>query len=921
MSQTFNISVPKLKQQQLVDAASNVAMAEAIPYFTQHRWWWINGNEMIFDAETGNLWQGKPNLTEQTLNNGKRFAVDLRLGGINSWMLPTQGQVKVIVENGFPLRSGSYKKILESSLILINDGAMWLDQDYPTKVARDAMVVTTLALFTAKPTAHRTLEEFAKRNWTIKPHDQDNQALKNFLGQYNLIKAAEHKQYTQFNATQLQALWQNIDHISARLPKLDNLRFSEINQGLWEFFDDKKSQRLSVTVDSPLYGRNPVLDIQEGNVAIDFGTSSTVVALKRNGRDELLRIGLKDFNEAPKPEHYENPTVLEMVDFQNFLIDWTSEAYRPLVCWDDVRCSHEARATLRNNDSNPQKIGSILLRLKQWALRDNENYKVKFTDQYNCVHELASLAERNPVKGQALTVDKNYPFDPIELYAWFLGLTINWRQRGIFLHYYMTFPVAYPTEVKNKILASFRRGLQRSLPASLVNDAKFAEFSVEERASEPAAFAAAALEALEIAPVDGGVAYAVFDFGGGTTDFDYGFYRLPTNAEVNEGWEHVLEHFGSSGDRYLGGENLLENLAYLVFCANVDVCRKHDIAFTQPLDALSFAGSELLITNTQAAYTNTNMMMSKLRPLWEKGVKNQDASGTTKVKLVNRQGVLVECDFKIKEQELIVWLEARIQKGLHNFFIGLKQAFTGHGQKNNDEAVSASIKDKFSQRHQKNQSNHTTNLPKEIHILLAGNSSRSPIVLGLLGRLEDDVSKKLYERTKKGLADIFGDSLPDLEIHLPLNTDDKNPYKPTAKTGVALGLLRLCPGESLYVINHAKSQSDDSPFHFYVGSIKLNKFSPALQRGSAYNQWIELGPIRDRIAYLVYTTTPRASLGTMPRGDSELIEKKLSFAGDTTGHKVFARAISPHEVEICTAASLAETSAKVLNNVQKHKLG
>ena len=920
MSQTFNISVPKLKQQQLVDAASNVAMAEAIPYFTQHRWWWINGNEMIFDAETGNLWQGKPNLTEQTLNNGKRFAVDLRLGGINSWMLPTQGQVKVIVENGFPLRSGSYKKILESSLILINDGAMWLDQDYPTKVARDAMVVTTLALFTAKPTAHRTLEEFAKRNWTIKPHDQDNQALKNFLGQYNLIKAAEHKQYTQFNATQLQALWQNIDYISARLPKLDNLRFSEINQGLWEFFDDKKSQRLSVTVDSPLYGRNPVLDIQEGNVAIDFGTSSTVVALKRNGRDELLRIGLKDFNEAPKPEHYENPTVLEMVDFQNFLIDWTSEAYRPLVCWDDVRCSHEARATLRNNDSNPQKIGSILLRLKQWALRDNENYKVKFTDQYNCVHELASLAERNPVKGQALTVDKNYPFDPIELYAWFLGLTINWRQRGIFLHYYMTFPVAYPTEVKNKILASFRRGLQRSLPASLVNDAKFAEFSVEERASEPAAFAAAALEALEIAPVDGGVAYAVFDFGGGTTDFDYGFYRLPTNAEANEGWEHVLEHFGSSGDRYLGGENLLENLAYLVFCANVDVCRKHDIAFTQPLDALSFAGSELLITNTQAAYTNTNMMMSKLRPLWEKGVKNQDASGTTKVKLVNRQGVLVECDFKIKEQELIVWLEARIQKGLHNFFIGLKQAFTGHGQKNNEEAT-ASIKDKFSQRHQKNQSNHTTNLPKEIHILLAGNSSRSPIVLGLLGRLEDDVSKKLYERTKKGLADIFGDSLPDLEIHLPLNTDDKNPYKPTAKTGVALGLLRLCPGESLYVINHAKSQSDDSPFHFYVGSIKLNKFSPALQRGSAYNQWIELGPIRDRIAYLVYTTTPRASLGTMPRGDSELIEKKLSFAGDTTGHKVFARAISPHEVEICTAASLAETSAKVLNNVQKHKLG
>jgi hypothetical protein len=507
MTQTFNIPVPKLKQQQLVDAASDVAMAEAAKYFTQHCWWWINGDEMIFDAETGKLWQGKLDLsvnynyTEQTVANTN--AKKLKLGGLTDWRVPTKEELLAVAtaSNKFPLRQGVIYRISDYSTFLIDSMAVNLDYRPPNHgIWNDAKLLPVCKLFSTKPDAYDAIEEFAKRNWTIKPHGQDNQAAKDFLVQYNLIKAAENKQYTQLDANALQQLWQNIDYISARLPKLDNLRFSEINQGLWEFFDDKKSQRLTVAVDSPLYGRNPVLDIQEGNVAIDFGTSSTVVALKRNGRDELLRIGLKDFNEAPKPEHYENPTVLEMVDFQNFLIDWTSEAYRPLVSWDDVRCSHEARATLRNNDTNPKTIGSILLRLKQWALRDSENYKVKFTDQKNCVHELASLAERNPVKSQALTVDKNYPFDPIELYAWFLGLTINWRQRGIFLHYYMTFPVAYPTEVKNKILASFRRGLQRSLPASLVNDAKFADFSVEERASEPAAFAAAALETLEYCP-------------------------------------------------------------------------------------------------------------------------------------------------------------------------------------------------------------------------------------------------------------------------------------------------------------------------------------------------------------------------------------------------------------------------------------
>ena len=64
MSQTFNISVPKLKQQQLVDIASDKALNEAASYFAQHRWWWINGDEMIFDAETGNLWQGRLDLTK-----------------------------------------------------------------------------------------------------------------------------------------------------------------------------------------------------------------------------------------------------------------------------------------------------------------------------------------------------------------------------------------------------------------------------------------------------------------------------------------------------------------------------------------------------------------------------------------------------------------------------------------------------------------------------------------------------------------------------------------------------------------------------------------------------------------------------------------------------------------------------------------
>jgi hypothetical protein len=465
-------------------------------------------------------------------------------------------------------------------------------------------------------------------------------------------------------------------------------------------------------------------------------------------------------------------------------------------------------------------------------------------------------------------------------------MTINWRERGIFLNYYLTFPVKYSNEVKARILAAFRRGLQRSLPESLIYDERFNEFSVEELASEPAAFAAAALERLEIEPDDGGVSYAVFDFGGGTTDFDYGFYRNPNDDEHDEGWDHVIEHFGSSGDQFLGGENLLENLAYLVFQANSSECNKKKIAFTKPLDAEVFAGSELLIAQTQAAYTNTTLMMSKLRPLWEAGKIDLDSKGTETFKLINKDGQTVDCEIAIKQDELIKFLENRIRQGLKDFFIAMNVA--------------------FKQQHQK--------LPELIHILLAGNSSRSRMVLGLLGRLDDEKSKALHQLLLADLAEIF-EELPDLEIHLPLDADPKNAYAPTAKTGVALGLLRLCPGETLKVVNHAAEDNTDSPFQYFIGAFRRDTLQVAIHRGQTYQEWAELGKPLNGVLVMGYTTSSSAALeNQVKRGDKGVFEQNLRLSGNVQGHKVFAKVLSPNEIEICTAQSLDDVHRQQTNN-------
>lgn len=975
MSQSFETFVPTLKHQKLLATAEAIALEkdkvedaktlkqateDAVKYFEQYRYWWVNEGEMIFDRETGLLWQGKPNNDKSYYYNSQQQAnqdlAPLKLGGLNDWRVPLDAELWKIVEpKDFPLQ----RNINNHAPLLDDTSWTWLTQDnkalhmpysgYGFAKKNDSWgsnrVIAANSFFKQKPTTLIALKTFSEKKWKIRPHfitapqteiDQciadsryshdiyqtfvnnkeywlknpfaiptgNYPKLRNFLTTYtdaplkkfyqNLeyLEKLPNKKYGYKPQLDPIAVWQSIDNISTRLPKIDTLRFTDVEQGMWEFFVPKALQGKYTKIQSKQFcrDRNPVLDIREANVAIDFGTSSTVVAIRKNGKDELLRIGIqeKDFaTDVITDQQYENPTNLEFRNLQNFLNEWQSESYRPLVDWDNIHCSHEARKTLRSPNSTITEKGSIFAGLKKWALRNENNAKVRFRDQQNYEYQLQPLTEYNPVKGQPIQIGKDYPqLDPIEIYAWFLGMTINWRERGIFLNYYLTFPVKYSNEVKARILAAFRRGLQRSLPESLIYDERFNEFSVEELASEPAAFAAAALERLEIEPDDGGVSYAVFDFGGGTTDFDYGFYRNPNDEEHDEGWDHVIEHFGSSGDQFLGGENLLENLAYLVFQANSSECNKKKIAFTKPLDAEVFAGSELLIAQTQAAYTNTTLMMSKLRPLWEAGKIDLDSKGTETFKLINKDGQTVDCEIAIKQDELIKFLENRIRQGLKDFFIAMNVAFK--------------------------QQNQT--LPELIHILLAGNSSRSRIVLGLLGCLDDEKSKALHQLLLTDLAEIF-EELPDLEIHLPLDADPKSAYAPTAKTGVALGLLRLCPGETLKVVNHAAEDNTDSPFQYFIGAFRRDTLQVAIHRGQTYQEWAELGKPLNGVLVMGYTTSSSAALeNQVKRGDNGVFEQNLRLSGNVQGHKVFAKVLSPNEIEICTAQSLDDIHRQYTNN-------
>lgn len=872
---------------------------------SKERYWWINTNikhELLYDHDTGLLWQGLASsdilYTEEAIERSKTD----KTANLSDWQLPSCDDLFTFIQGDNPLRTGTHHRIENN------------------RVSYWKTLLGSVNVDTCDGESHNGNHYFKFQNKQLK--DIDIEHLFTFLLEKNWQLESSINSKIMFTIRNLiSEHLVNSDFLRARLPKLDNATLTDENEGLWELFNDNSKQILQ---DSILVARDPVKDIKTGFVAIDFGTSSTVVAYQENGADKLLRIGVKDFWDEPKQADYENPTVLEFINLKNMLAAWQKHAYRPPVDWSDVCCSHEAQTHFRDNQTSPKVIGSILTKIKQWPLQNSEkDAPLRVTDQNNNHSlELSPLQLNQPVKGQALIVSSNDNFDPIELYAYFLGLNINWRGRGLFLNYLMSFPVDYPREIKEKILASFRRGLQRSLPESLISQEVFSKFSVEERASEPAAYAASALPLLGIDPTEEGEAYAVFDFGGGTTDFDFGFYRYATPEEEDkDGTEQVFEHFGAKGDRYLGGENLLDNIAYLTFKHNLAECRDNKISFIKPIDAKSFSGSEMFLEQNQAAQTNSLMMVTLLRPLWE--ADDLTEGSTQSLMLIDQKGDKKNCEFTIPLDELRDYLKTRIQTGVHSFYSAMKEAFSD-------------------------------NPPGKIHILLAGNSCKSSIVTELFNQAYDDITNDEVEHIQKSsslnmnagyafeannneltkekfesdqsvesgsdnhfLLELYQQAPPELIVHDPLLSDENNVDKATCKTGVALGLLNLCPGSATRVINHiAQKSKGEAPFAYHIGRERRKKFSIGISLGHTYHEWQELGPIRERIFHMLYSQSPLAGSGNLTSSDDSISRHRFDFAGNTDGHKVFAKAVEPNKIELCTAVSIEEINSKQHENQQ-----
>ena len=398
-----------------------------------------------------------------------------------------------------------------------------------------------------------------------------------------------------------------------------------------------------------------------------------------------MRIGGGDLKKAVSPKDYENPTMMEFVDLGHFLECYRAVQGRPETKWNDLVISHNASQTLLESPNAGNIYYAWFSDLKQWA--SDKNRKVIIKDKKGLEIELPPF----------LDVDEN-TLNPIEVYAYLLGLFINNMYNGIYLNYVLSFPVTYERKIRQKLLKSFSDGLKKSLPQPVLEDnASVNEFRVAEGASEPASYAVCALQEYGFAPQDNEkILYGIFDFGGGTTDFDFGTWeRSP--QKLRRRYDYIIRRFGEGGDRHLGGENILELLAYHVFQENQAVLRENNIQFIKPADCQAFDGSEALLSSSQQAKFNHRKMAEELRPLWEGEAYEKDS---VKLLVYDINSEAKNIELKLNPAELKAVIRKRIDTGMKNFFEAMKKAVT--------EEVAVGV--------------------DKIHVFLAGNSSKSELV-------------------------------------------------------------------------------------------------------------------------------------------------------------------------------------------------
>lgn len=663
------------------------------------------------------------------------------------------------------------------------------------------------------------------------------------------------------------------DKRRCRLESYDEDLLYDIKRGHWDLFGC--TEDVEIPEKGKLVQRDPKKDIKTGVVGIDFGTKSTVVVRQDDTSAIIpIRIGAETLSAEIRENDYENPTIIECTDLDKFIKKYYEQDGRPETSCDDFFVSYDAYKDY--SSCPPNEFYAYYADLKQWANHEKENIIIWDKQKHEYRFGTANSKEENII-------------NPIEFYAYYIGMYINNMRNGIYMKYLMSFPVGYSKETRQLIVSSFERGIRKSLPMCILEDEEcMKEFSVQLGISEPAAYAVTALEMSDLEPEDENDRYwyGIFDFGGGTADFGFGVWRGASEEEYEiEGYDYVLECFGADSDVTLGGEKILELLAYDVFKKNKGFAREKRITCSLPFGENAFMGSETLISDSQIARRNMSILKEELRPLWhqeknwEKKYRHEAAGDANANHCIAKNGTVYEeyiepalydidgnmlsdCRFAVDTQSLISLIKARIQKGIDAFFKCMGKAFQKEGK--------------------------LADYDGQVYIFLAGNSSKSIFV------------RELFEEMIKNDSSKKGG--PGFILSEPMNEENGDEYVPNAKTSVAYGLIKSREGSSIKVEKNFETDAEEQTrFKYYLGRERRRHFDCRLSPvETQYGKWIRFQGAAKRTVRIYYTTDPTADVREEPPLIGNIPYKEILIDPRDEAY-IYIRACEPTVIEYTVA--------------------
>ena len=649
--------------------------------------------------------------------------------------------------------------------------------------------------------------------------------------------------------------------IVAGLPKIEGDRLLDPRFGHWQgarFVGTKaiailrqgqvvglyrRSGRAEIEVVPPeVVRRDPNLDVRDGWVSIDLGTTATVVAIAVGERTELVRIGAVSPPQLPRD--FENPSEVYFGNLPRVIKAWRDRVILPLTPWGEVLVGHAARARQHaQGKERALRVKATVAELGTLPARFERGDEVRIVGRADPDAPIR-LDPPAPPSTDEEAFGPDDPFDPLELYAYYIGLHVNTRERGVFLRYAVGMPTGWPAERRGQVIAQVRRGILRSLPAGMVAYDDFDFLQVVDAGPNVLSFAAHAFRLFGIAPKGEAIPFVSIEAGAVETAVLCGQYREGTPDEASAGLERVVEH-SDPVVIPLGGEHLLHTMAYKVFAASSTSMRHNEIVFEVPAGEAPIEGMEGRLNASFEAQSNVRLLKDAVRSILE---SQRPVPIPDLVQLFAQDGRVRDVRIMVDRAHLSEWLRTQltalaegIREGIARSEKELAKATKGSGPYNG------------------------------LRVLVGGR-------LGMNQYLQDQLQAVLPQGVR---------------LHRFKEPDETNLAAPTVRIATALGVLAM----RLQHMGPTKKKRARETFAYRVGRARQGKLHMVLDNTATFDSWHELGACTRPDVTVLYTNQGRDG-EELAADDPRVRRVTCNLGYDAVGYRIYMRAVGDSKVEL-----------------------